>query len=345
MNLKKISIGSKFVDGPWGGGNSFAIQLKNYLLNKGFEVVNNLEDIDIDLILLTEPRRHTQISSFTHIEIDNYLRDVNPNTIVVNRINECDERKDTRGLNNFLMNTSLVADHTVFISEWLSELFLQQGFTKERYSIIRNGADENIFKSKQKAKNQKIKIVTHHWGDNKNKGKSIYEKLDELLENKEFSEKFEFSYIGKLPKNTNFRNTIIVEPKHGALLGEELNRHDLYITGSINEPAGMHHIEGAMCGLPVLYIESGGITEYCKGYGLAYNENNLVEKLFEISRNYDFYKNKSKNYPHIGKVMCESYLELFNNLYSNRKSVKYDRDKNNYKLKKQHKIFKSYIYI
>jgi len=38
MNLKKISIGSKFVDGPWGGGNSFAIQLKNYLL-----VSNNFE--------------------------------------------------------------------------------------------------------------------------------------------------------------------------------------------------------------------------------------------------------------------------------------------------------------
>ena len=28
----KISIGYEFIDGPWGGGNSFAIQLKNYLI-------------------------------------------------------------------------------------------------------------------------------------------------------------------------------------------------------------------------------------------------------------------------------------------------------------------------
>ena len=27
----KISIGTKIKDGPWGGGNLFAINLKNYL--------------------------------------------------------------------------------------------------------------------------------------------------------------------------------------------------------------------------------------------------------------------------------------------------------------------------
>ena len=31
----KISIGSKIIDGPWGGGNLFVINLKNYLIDKG----------------------------------------------------------------------------------------------------------------------------------------------------------------------------------------------------------------------------------------------------------------------------------------------------------------------
>ena len=53
----KISIGTNIKDGPWGGGNLFAINLKNYLENKGHEVVHSLKDNDIDIILITEPRK------------------------------------------------------------------------------------------------------------------------------------------------------------------------------------------------------------------------------------------------------------------------------------------------
>ena len=48
----KISIGYEFIDGPWGGGNSFAIQLKNYLEENDIQVVNTLKDEDIDIIFL-----------------------------------------------------------------------------------------------------------------------------------------------------------------------------------------------------------------------------------------------------------------------------------------------------
>ena len=68
----KISIGTNIKDGPWGGGNLFAINLKNYLINSGHDVVTNLEDNDIDLILLTEPRKTSESSAFTHIDILKY---------------------------------------------------------------------------------------------------------------------------------------------------------------------------------------------------------------------------------------------------------------------------------
>ena len=62
----KISIGTNIKDGPWGGGNLFAINLRNYLQNKGYKVVNNLLDDDIDIILITEPRKTSESSAFTH---------------------------------------------------------------------------------------------------------------------------------------------------------------------------------------------------------------------------------------------------------------------------------------
>ena len=52
----KVSIGSKIVRGPWGGGNLFAINLSNFLLKNGHEVRYDLTEPDIDLILLTDPR-------------------------------------------------------------------------------------------------------------------------------------------------------------------------------------------------------------------------------------------------------------------------------------------------
>ena len=89
----KISIGTKIKDGPWGGGNLFAINLSNFLKSNGHQVVYDLNDNDIDLILITEPRKTSESSAFTHVDVQKYKKFVNSKAIVVHRINECDERK------------------------------------------------------------------------------------------------------------------------------------------------------------------------------------------------------------------------------------------------------------
>ena len=90
---EKISIGTNIKNGPWGGGNLFAINLTKFMEQKGHKVLNHLNDQDIDIILLTEPRKTSESSAFTHIDVNNYLKYVNNKAIVVHRINECDERK------------------------------------------------------------------------------------------------------------------------------------------------------------------------------------------------------------------------------------------------------------
>ncbi|GIR20410.1 hypothetical protein CM15mP35_06710 [bacterium] len=62
----KVSIGTNIKEGPWGGGNLFAKNLSEFLASNGHEVRTDLKDDDIDLILLTEPRR-TSESSALHI--------------------------------------------------------------------------------------------------------------------------------------------------------------------------------------------------------------------------------------------------------------------------------------
>ena len=88
----KVSIGTKVKEGPWGGGNLFAKNLQSYLQKNGHEVVNDLSDEDIDIILITEPRKTSESSAYTHWDVQKYLSYVNKNTIVVHRLNECDEQ-------------------------------------------------------------------------------------------------------------------------------------------------------------------------------------------------------------------------------------------------------------
>ena len=89
----KISIGSKIVDGPWGGGNLFVKNLAKYLVKNGHDVIFDLSEPDIDLILLTDPRSRKESSStFNHLEINKYKKYVNNKVKVVQRINECDEK-------------------------------------------------------------------------------------------------------------------------------------------------------------------------------------------------------------------------------------------------------------
>ena len=96
-------------------------------------------------------------------------------------------------------------------------------------------------------------------------------------------------------------------------MSDELGKHDIYVTGSINEPSGNHHIEGALCGLPVLYKESGGVPEYAKEFGESFNDD-FSEKLKLIIENYSYYQNKMSKYPFVSESMLMSITSYLKTL-------------------------------
>jgi glycosyltransferase involved in cell wall biosynthesis len=333
----KISIGTNIKDGPWGGGNLFAINITKFLKSKGHDVCDNLKDDDIDIILITEPRITSESSAFTDIDVLSYLKFKNKNALVVHRINECDERKNTNYVNSTLIKANKTADGTVFVSNWLKNLFVKQGIKNQNLNVILGGADSEIFNSKLKENHiegEKFKIVTHHWGNNWNKGFDIYSRLDTLLENSAWRSRIDFTYVGNLPKDFEFKYAKHVTPLSGLSLANELKKHDIYITASLNEPSGNHHIEAAQCGLPLLYIDSGGIPEYCHSYGLMFSDFNFEEKLLDMITNYEKYKNNMQKYPFNANKMCSDYLNLFNNMYEKKEQILSDRELPSFSLTK-----------
>ena len=130
----KVGLGSKIKIAPGVGEIVFVKNLSHFLLKKGVKVCYDLKDKDIDIILLTDPRVESSSSTFNHYDISNYLRK-KPFTLVCYRINECDQRKGTNHVNDQLAFANRFCDFTIFISEWLQNIFVKK-INKETYVIL-----------------------------------------------------------------------------------------------------------------------------------------------------------------------------------------------------------------
>jgi len=130
-------------------------------------------------------------------------------------------------------------------------------------------------------------------------------------------------------------NSDIISPLSGKELRDKLSEMNVYVTGSINEPAGMHHIEGALCGLPLLYRTSGALPEYCHRFGVPFSsKDDFCKSLIEIMTNYDKYKNEMKLYGNTASNMNRSYVTLFKRLATDKTElIKKRGNKNNFYLK------------
>ena len=321
----KISIGYRLRQNPWGGVNSAMLALADELSARGHEVCFDLNPSDLDVILMVEPSSQSESTSFTHVEILRYLLLTNRRSVVVHRINNSSEAREDpdKEFNKFRIQANReVADHTVFISRWLHDRYRESGFASPRWSVILNGGDTRLWHpGPPRKRGGKLRLVTHHWSANLKKGFDIYERLDEMLGAGDWADRIAFTYVGRLPEGFRFRHSRHVEPLAGEALGEELRRHDVYLTAAVNEAAGMHHIEGALSGLPLLYRESGALPEYCAGYGIGFTADNFDGKLSKIIDTYDAWLPRMMNYAHTAQRMCDDYLRLLESLLDQRQEI------------------------
>lgn len=310
-----IAMGHKIIDGPWGGGNSFAKSFVDYFsCRDGFVVVDSLCRNDIDVIIITDPRWWSPSVSFSLRKILYYKTFIKRDVIVIHRINECDERKGTRFMNLLLRMANSLADHTVFISDWLKSLNTYC-VSLDHSSVILNGGKRSLFKNSATSRlseKKELRLVTHHWALHENKGLSIYRFIDKLHGKFLNGLRINFTYIGSPKASIYLPNSEIIGPFTGEELSDELARKDIYVTASQNEPAGMHHIEGCLAGLPVLYRKGGGgIREYCNGYGLEFtNTQDFINQLSALVKDYDSFKNRLDSYPFDSDRMNGEYLKL-----------------------------------
>ena len=120
--------------------------------------------------------------------------------------------------------------------------------------------------------------------------------------------------IGRWPADIKWRATNALPPAADGALGDLLRQCHLYLTASLWEPCGAHHVEGVQCGLPLIYHEDGGgIVEAGQKYGLGFRDN-LAAVLGQARAQYGELRERVIGQMPNGDEMCLQFARVITKL-------------------------------
>jgi len=314
-----LAINMRPTSGPWGGSSTFVAQLRSFLRARGWRVTYRLGP-QVDAVFLIDPREDLPRKAFGMREIIAH-REKFPHVRIVHRVNECDRRKGTSFMDALLEKANAHVDYTIFIAEWLRDYHAVRWFDVKRpNAVIYNGADSSVFHpigQRRWQPGEPLRIVTHHWSDNPLKGFDVYEEVDRLIAEGQLPG-FELWIIGRWPASIRWKSARTFPPLAGRALGERLRECHLYLTATRWEPCGMHHVEGAQCGLPLVYHEDGGgVVEAGLRYGLGFRDSVAAALVAARDRYAELHAQVLARIPS-GDRMVLSYAEILQRLLAER---------------------------
>jgi hypothetical protein len=273
----KVYINRMPITGPWGGGAIFINAFHKRAPAMCDFIIDETGRTPLDVILLAGLDNDGYGISIDQAFL--YKLYARRDCQIVLRVNENDARKDTHHMDEMLVRVSEHLDGTVFVSRWLQQYFNDRGWKCQNQAVIINGVAGDVFTSQPKLNNGKLNIVAHHWSDNRMKGADIYEKIDQLVG--EHPDKFAFTYIGR--HQCDFKHTTVVRPLAGHALGQELGKHDVYVSASRFDPGPNHILEALSCGLPTyVHKDGGGCVEFAGNVGV-YSDWDQLRLLLNVS--------------------------------------------------------------
>lgn len=201
------------------------------------------------------------------------------------------------------------ADATVMQSQFSLQAHQELGLGLIAPVVIPNAADPDLFYptlpvlGTHDFKERKVRIVSASWSDNPNKGADVYQWLDRNLD---FS-RYAYTFAGRI--GVKLRNIRVVPPLPSAELAGLLRGHDIFLTASKHDPCSNSVIEAMACGLPVLYLKSGGHPELVRDGGLGFDKPDEIPlQLQLLIGNYEGYRSGIPK--HDIRVTAKKYLNI-----------------------------------
>jgi glycosyltransferase involved in cell wall biosynthesis len=294
-----LSIFHEFEPPPTGGGHQFLRAFWKQAEARGLRVENNT---------LSRSTRACLLNSFNFNE-KRLMRMKRDSILYVHRVDGPIDvyrgRDDGVDKGIYAVNQK-IADKTIFQSRYSLEKHLELGMEFRNPVVIMNAADPEIFHPRGRiefSRNRKTRLIASSWSDNAHKGAAVYQWLDEHLD----WERFEMTFVGRSP--VIFKNIRMIPPVDSFRMAELFREHDIYVTGSRNDPCSNSLIEALACGLPAIYLQSGGHPEIVKQAGAGFEAAEDIPGLLEqVTSQYEAYQSRI-SVPSIVEV-SEEYLKV-----------------------------------
>jgi glycosyltransferase involved in cell wall biosynthesis len=308
--IATVAINRRPVRTPFGGGNQWLGQLTRALRRTGYSIRFDLSG-EVDCIVVADPRKGPT-ASFDCDAIAAY-KAAHPRTVCLQRVNDNDRHRGSDSRDAAQAAGNQVADHTVFVSAWLRDYDASSWFDLQRpHSVIGNGADPRVFHPLGQARWDgagPLRLVTHHWSTNWNKGFAAYQELDGLIAEGTLGG-VELWVVGRWPDEIRWRAARTFGPAHGQPLARLLRQCHAAMTASRWESGPMHVVEAIQCGLPVIYHADGGaIGEYAAHCGVAFTDD-VRAAVGEMRDRYHELRRAALASPPCGDRMCVDYRTL-----------------------------------
>ncbi len=294
-----LSIFHEFDPPPAGGGHQFLRAFIGQAKAHGLKIENNT---------ISHTTRACLFNSFNFND-KRLLRMKRDSVLYAHRVDGPVDtyRGQEDGVDKYVHDVNQkIADKTIFQSRYSLEKHLELGMQFREPVVIMNAADPKIFHSRGRtafSRNRKIRLIAASWSDNVNKGATTYQWLDEHLD----WQRFEFTFVGR--SKVAYKNIRVIPPVDSVRLADLLREHDIYITASKNDPCSNSLIEALSCGLPAVYLQSGGHPEIVNQAGAGFEAAEQIPGLLEkVVGDYELFQSRIFN-PSIQEV-CESYLKV-----------------------------------
>jgi glycosyltransferase involved in cell wall biosynthesis len=281
----KICIWFGVTDLPWGGGNQFLRALSSALEKAGHTVSHIPKDADVVLInshnagpnLLLHPGIVAQVRQigrvtkpwlqFIPAEMWKILPRRGP--AIIHRLDGVARliRGRKTVADRLVPAINRLADFTIFQSYYSLKSFASCGLQPKNSDIIFNGVDNEIFylPSQTRLSDRVIRLIAASWSPNPRKGFAILAKVSQIPG-------VEVRFAGRWCETINPLKVELLGEKTSSELAEYMRNSDAMIHAAQNEPCSNAILEALACGLPVLYLDSGGNRELAGEYGVEISD-------------------------------------------------------------------------
>jgi glycosyltransferase involved in cell wall biosynthesis len=198
------------------------------------------------------------------------------------------------------------ADSTIAISQATIDMYRTIGIELVAPRVVYNPCDPTIFHPRGRThfrRDRKTRIVAASWSSNAKKGGPVYQWLESNLD----WSRFELTFVGNAA--SDFARLRHLPPVPSPELAELFRTHDIFLTATENDAYSNALVEALSCGLPAVYLESGGSGEAVKQAGFGFLEREEIPEL--LNRLVDEYEERQAmiSLPSLAEVV-DDYLEV-----------------------------------